>query len=125
MAQPDSLKYSFNKTELDLTNTAPNSGAPLPVPPEYNYVQKYLPRLTYKDQGYQEARSPKSDLYQEGVNEKIFKQTDFDLENPLPNGGPLNVEQQRHSSGFSQPNTPQNPYLKPGDLTNEELQGLI
>jgi len=120
-----SLNKSFKKTGLDLTHEEPNSGAPLAVPPMYNYIQKYLPKSTYKNQGYQEARSPQSDLYQEGVNEDIFKKTNFDLENPQPNGGPLNVEQQRHSTGFSQKNTPQNPYLKPGDLDASNLENLV
>ena len=120
-----SLKKSFKKTGLDLTHSEPNNGAPMAVPREYNYIHKYYPRNSYRDQGYQTARSSKSDLYQEGVNEDIFKKTNFDLENPQPNGGPLNVEQQRHSTGFSQPNTPQNPYLKPGDLDASNLENLV
>ena len=117
----------FKYTNYDVFNAAPNSGAPINVP-DNDHTQRYIPRDTYKDHGYQEARSVKSGFGIEGDEiqpKNIFKEmmvngkpkgTNLDLESPFPLGGPINVDVQRHSSGFVQPNTPTEPYVKPGDL---------
>ena len=113
---------SFDKTELDLENAAPNSGAPINVP-DNGHHQNYTPTNTYLDK-YQEERSHNSGFGTEGdtiQNDNLFKKTNLDLERQSHLGGPINTKSTRHAEGFVHKYTSKTPYLNPGELTEEEI----
>ena len=113
---------SFNKTELDLENAEPNSGAPINVP-NNGHKQNYTPTNKYLDK-FQEERSHNSGFGTEGdtiQNDNLFKKTNLDLERQSHLGGPINTKSTRHAKGFVHQYTTKLPYLNPGDLTEEEI----
>ncbi len=117
---------AFEKTKLDLENKEPNGGAPINVP-DNNHKQNYTPTNTYLDK-YQEERSYNSEFGTEGDTIKdnnIFKKTNLDIERQTNLGGPINTKSTRHATGFVHKYLPKSPYLNPGDLTDQELEGLI
>ena len=96
--------------------------------PDNKHKQKYTGRDTYLSH-FAEARSVNSSFGIKGdeIQERnVFKKTNLDLENPEITGGPINVPPQRKATGFSQPNTPTNPYIKDGlpwDPSTMEREG--
>ena len=76
------LENSFDKTNLDLENSDP-AGGPI-NDPNSNFVHFYTPSKPYDN-------TPQGTLRGEGVLQFTPGQTNLDVENPLPNGGPINI----------------------------------
>jgi len=110
---------SFNETDLDLENPLPNGGPINVSTPQggttvFNTVdgfsQPYLPQSPY-------ISSTLLNIQNNSSLSQTFNETDLDLENPLPNGGPISVGLQggttifNTTNGFSQPYLPQSPYI--------------
>tara|TARA_B100000902_G_C27271275_1_gene896372 strand:- start:82 stop:1011 length:930 start_codon:yes stop_codon:yes gene_type:complete len=110
-------KNIFNQTNLDVLDSSPDGG-PIDVP-RFNHKQKYTPNQTYLNIGtwggngsglFNLSNSPLSDFGIEGETvqgESIFEKTNLDVENPLVDGGPINVPVYNHEQKY----TPQNTYL--------------
>ena len=114
-----SFLNSFNETDLDLENPLPNGGPINVSTPQggttiFNTVdgfsQPYLPQSPY-------ISSTLLNIQNNSPFLNIFNKTDLDLENPLPNGGPISVGIQGGTTvfntvdGFTQPYLPQSPYI--------------
>jgi hypothetical protein len=112
------LSQTFNKTSLDLENPLPNGG-PINIGIQggttiFNtvdgFTQPYLPQTPYISSTLLNIQTNSPFL-------NIFNKTDLDLENPLPNGGPISVGIQGGTTvfntvdGFTQPYLPQSPYI--------------
>jgi len=111
------LQYSFPYTNLDLENPLPNGG-PINVGVQggttvFNtvdgFIQTYLPQTPY-------ILSTLTEIQNNSNLSQTFNETDLDLENPLPNGGPISVGVQggttfanANTEGFIQQYTPKNP----------------
>ena len=109
---------SFNETDLDLENPLPNGG-PINVGVQggttvFNttngFSQPYLPQSPYISTTLLNIQNNSPSL-------NIFDKTNLDLENPLPNGGPISVGVQGGTTvfntvdGFIQIYLPQTPYI--------------
>ena len=75
---------TFDKTNLDLENASP-FGGPNNFP-SYNHTQKWLPQ---DGKGF--ADSDEGQFLVGGKLKDSYDQTDLDLTNPSPLGGPINI----------------------------------
>ena len=78
------LDDSFDKTNLDLENSAP-FGGPNNFP-AYNHQQKWLPQ-----EGKQFTDSAEGTFLVGGKLKNSYDKTSLDLTDPNPNGGPINI----------------------------------
>ncbi len=76
------LENSFDKTNLDLENGDP-AGGPI-NDPNSNFTHFYTPTKPY-------AGTPQGTTRGEGALQATPGLTNLDVENPFPNGGPINV----------------------------------
>lgn len=101
------LENSFDKTNLDLENDNP-AGGPI-NDPNSNFRHFYTPQKPFNV-------TPEGEVRGEGKLQSRTNNTDLDVENPLPNGGPINVPYTtRIGSQFADfttthPFTPRNTY---------------
>lgn len=106
-SQNQFLEDSFDKTNLDLENSDPTGG---PInDPNSNFRHFYTPQKPF-------GITPEGEVRGEGKLQFRTDSTDLDVENPLPNGGPINVPYTarigNESKTFSttQPFTPRKTY---------------
>jgi hypothetical protein len=101
------LENSFDKTNLDLENSDP-AGGPI-NDPNSNFVHFYTPSKPYDS-------TPEGTIRGEGILQSTTGQTNLDVENSLPFGGPINTAYATRIGGqpafFSttHPFTPRNTY---------------
>ena len=106
-SQNQFLENSFDKTNLDLENNSPLGG---PInDPNSNFQQFYTPRKPF-------SITPEGETRGEGKLQFTGNITNLDVENPLPNGGPINVPYttrigtESQTFPTTQPFTPRNTY---------------
>jgi hypothetical protein len=106
-SQNQFLEDSFNKTNLDLENSDP-AGGPI-NDPNSNFRHFYTPQKPFNI-------TPEGEVRGEGKLQFRTDSTDLDVENPLPNGGPINVPyttrigNESFTFSTTQPFTPRNTY---------------
>jgi hypothetical protein len=101
------LENSFNRTNLDLEDRFPFGG---PInDPNSNFEHFYTPQKPF-------TITPEGEVRGDGKLRFRTDSTDLDVENPLPNGGPINVPYQTRigvevkSFSTTHPFTPKNTY---------------
>lgn len=107
---------TFDKTNLDLENAAP-FGGPNNFP-SYNHTQKWLPQ---DGKGF--ADSAEGQIRGDGKLQTTFDQTDLDLTNPSPLGGPINIPYTTRVGFRTVSKTTTQPYLpQNGKTYTDSLQ---
>ena len=110
------LEDSFDQTNLDLENAAP-FGGPNNFP-SYNHTQKWLPQ---DGKGF--ADSAEGQIRGDGKLQTTFDQTDLDLTNPAPLGGPINIPYTTRVGFRTVSKTTTQPYLpQNGKTYTDSLQ---
>ena len=120
------LQHSFPYTNLDLENPSPNGG-PIKVLTQggstfanantEGFIQQYTPKNPLFGIRQNGEKSTLLDIKRNSPLPNSFDETDLDLENPLPNGGPIKVLAQggttgkNFKKGYTQTFTPTNTYL--------------
>ncbi len=128
---------TFDKTDLDLENPLPNGG-PIKVLTQggstfvnantEGFIQQYTPQNPLFGIKQNGDKSTLFDIKVKSPLPQSFDKTDLDLENPLPNGGPIKVLTQGGTSilniktGFNQPYLPSKPLYDGGDIQLSDLQ---
>jgi len=120
------LQHSFPYTNLDLENPSPNGG-PIKVLTQggstfanantEGFIQQYTPKNPLFGIRQNGDKSTLLDIKRNSPLPNSFDKTNLDLENPLPNGGPIKVLAQggttvkNFKKGYTQTFTPTNTYL--------------
>lgn len=101
------LENSFNKTSLDLEDRFPFGG---PInDPNSNFEHFYTPQKPF-------TTTPEGEVRGDGKLKFRTDSTDLDVEDPLPNGGPINIPystkvgSEIKSFSTTHPFTPRNTY---------------
>lgn len=115
----------FKGSNLDLEYKIPNGG-PINAP-QYNYTHTYLPQNGKRFEDSLEGQIRGNGKFISQIQGKgIFDKTNLDLENPNPDGGPINVAYSTQiGTEYKSFNTTQ-PYLpQTGKTYKDSLQDPI